>query len=375
MKNKFRLFIIGFIIFGICPVLSHAQVNVDGAGVRDKQVKPDGVQNPSSQPSGQPSGDNIEWVKNASKKHSPASWDLLMKYEKMPPEIEGQRKGWWIVTMKKPVSTFDQLNGENKKADLIDRMALNVRVVDLALQRHDLFQYAKDKKLQLDWDNAEVLLNLPPDKSYYISFPIKSLFPSVQLTELIPKDRKTFFFDTYIKGGTITQRFGVIGLLEEYHGYYFGSKYYFDMLDAYKTIETSDTDGFFEWARSSQSTMSAFYELDYLIREYLLYMKEQRPADYDALKSYRPFVEAYGAVRSSYESLIDQYLALVDTEIKRLNSIDRSRIGLDSNGLLWIKSQNNRNITGTYVLPDREKLIALLKGDRYRALMKDFPKM
>jgi len=371
MKIKFSRFVVGIVIFAICPILSCAQVNVNGAGARDQQVKTGNAQNPS----GQPSAENVEWVKQATKNYSPASWDLLMKYEKMPAEIEGQRKGWWTVIMKKPVTTFEQLEGENRKIELIDRMALNVRVVDLALQRHELFQYAKDQKLQLDWDNAEVVIKLPPDKSSYISFPVKSLFPSSQLTELIPKDRKTFFFDTYIKGGTITQRFGVIGLLEEYYGYYFGSKYYFDMLGAYKTIEASETDGFFEWARSSQSTMSAFYELDYLIREYLLYMKEQRPVDYDALKSYRPFVEAYGAIRSSYESLIDQYLAVIDTEIKRLNDSGRGRIGIDSSGLLWIKSLNDRNVTGTFVLQDREKMTALLKSDRYQVLMKDFPKM
>ena len=362
---------VGIIVLMICPVLAFAQGNADNKGSQATQSKTDSGQKKLNQPS----GENIEWIKNATRMYSPDSWNLLMRYENMPAEIDGQRKGWWIVTLKKPVDTFDQLNGENNKTELIDRMALNIRVVDLALQRQDLFRYAKENKIEMDWDRAEVIMSLPPGKPYFISFPVKSLFASAKLTELIPRDRKTFYFDTYIKGGTITQRFGVIGLLEEYHGYYLGSKFYFEMLNAYKTIEGTDTNGFFEWARSSQSTMAAFYEMDYFIREYLVYMKANHPADYDALKSHRPFVEAYGAIRSSYENLMDRYLALIDKEIKFLNSFDRTRIGLDGDGLLWVRSVNGRDMTGTHVLPDREKLTAMLKSDRYHAVMKDFPKM
>jgi len=370
MTSKFRNFMVGMIVLAICPVLSFAQTNADGIGVQEKQVRADEGRNQQKSSI----SDNSEWIKAATRTYSPSSWDLLMKYEKMPAEIDGERKGWWIVTLKKPVGTFDHLKGENNKVDLIDRMALNVRVVDLALQRHDLFRYAKDNKMQMDWDHAEVLLNFPPAKSCFISFPLKSLFPAAAIAEGIPKDRQTFYYDTYVKGGSITQRFGIVGLLEEYHGYLIGSKFYFDMLEAYKTLEGTDTNGFFEWARSSQSTMAAFYELDYFIREYLLYMKEHKPADYEALKAHKPFAEAYGMIRSSYERLMEQYFALIDAEMKRLNSPERIRIGLD-NGLLWIRSADGRNVTGTHVLPEREKLIALLNSDRYSAVIKDFPKM
>jgi hypothetical protein len=370
MKSKGKLFISGVIIVGCLAMPLWGQTNAPLQSVGDRQVQTE----PAQALSKSSSDDPIEWVKSATKKYSPASWELLMKYESMPAEIEGQRKGWWTVTMKKPLSTFDHLSGGHKKIDLIDQMALNIRVVDLALQRHDFFRYAQEQKWPLDWDNAEVLIQAPPDGSHFISFPLKHLFPSVQLVDVIPKDRQSFFFDTYIKGGSITQRFGVIGLLEEYRGYYAGSKYYYDMLDAYKTIEASETDGFFEWARSSQSTMGAFYELDYFIREYLLYMKKNRPADYDALKSYRPFVEALRDVRAAYEKLVDQYWSTINAEVKRLEEVDRSRIGLDRNGLLWIKSKMGKDITGTFIIPDREKLVAILNSDRYRDVKMDFPK-
>ncbi len=369
MRNTLFCFIACVVVLMVCPLMTFAETKTAGAeaGENPVQAESSKAQKPSLP------ADNVEWVKNATQRYSPSSWASLMKYEHLPVEMEGARTGGWMITMKKSLDTFGQLKGENNKTELLDRMALNIRVITLALQRHDVFNYARENKLMMDWDKAEAFFYVSPENSYYVSFPIKALFPSARIMEQIPESHRTFLFDTYIKAGSTTQRFGVVGLLEEFHAYYAGSKFYVDMLDAFRAAEGSDAMGFLEWVRHSQGTLSAFYEFDYFIREYLFYMKERHPGDYEALKSCRSFVDAYGAVRSAYESLIDQYLKMIKTEMQRLNETATAQAGFD-NGVLWVRTANSANSSGTYVLTDREKLTALINGDRYLLVMADFPK-
>lgn len=318
--------------------------------------------------------DSIEWVKTVTKKYSPASWNLLMQYENLPSELEGSKKGGWIVKIKKSMETFDKLKAGNNRAELLSSMAVNVPCVVLALQRFQVFRYTRENNLMMDWEKAEAYFYLPSPRSFYVSFPMKSLFPAGELAPGIPDNLRTSLFDTYIKESKTTQRFGVIGLLEEFHAYYFKSKFYLDMAEAYKIAEGSDADGFLEWVRHSQSAMDAFYEFDFFIREYLLYMKKHHPADYEALKSCRSFVETYGAVRSSYEGLVNQYLNLIKTEMQQLNDSGKAKVGFDDN-ILWVRAAGDNKSKGAKVLPQKNKLMPVMNSDRYLAVLLDFPKM
>lgn len=345
--RKLLHLVVGVIVGVICPILSLAATDT---------------------PAGNP-----EWVKEATKRYSPVSWDLLMRYESLPPELESARKGGWIVTMKKPAVTFDNLKGGTGRSEWIDSMATNISCIALALQRFQVFSYTRENNLLMDWDRAEAFFYLSPSRSFYVSFPMGSLFPAGELAAEIPDNLRTPLFNAYIKESTLTKRFGVIGLMEEFHSHYFQSKFYLDMLEAYKFAEESDADGFLKWVRHSQSTMDAFFEFDLFIREYLLYMKRNRAADYEVLKSCRPFVEAYGAIRSSYEGLVIQYLDLIQTEMQRLKASGKTEVGLENN-ILWIRAAGSIQSKGARVLPVKHKLTPVLTSDRYLKIMPDFLK-
>ncbi len=348
MNRKLPHLIVGIIIGVICPILSVA--------------------------GNDPPAANREWVKEATKRYSPVSWNLLMRYESLPPELEGARKGGWTVTMKKPTATFDNLlPGGISRSESIDHMAINIACIVLTLQRFQVFSYTRENNLLMDWDSAEAFFYLSPSRSFYVSFPMRSLFPAGELALEIPDNLKTPLFNAYLKESTITKRFGVIGLLEEFHSHYFQSKFYLDMREAYKLAAESDADAFLEWVRHSQSTLDAFFEFDFFIREYLLYMKRNRAADYEVLKSCRPFVEAYGAIRSSYEGLVIQYQDLIQTEMQRLKTSGKTEIGLENN-ILWIRAAGSLQSKGAKVLPVKHNLTPVLTSDRYRNIMPDFPK-
>ncbi|MCJ7446561.1 MAG: hypothetical protein MUO72_02605 [Bacteroidales bacterium] len=313
--------------------------------------------------------DTKEWVKNATKKYSPDSWDLLMQYESLPAKQEAKAVNGIIAT-KKSAGTFYYLKGRSR-TDLLSSMATSIHEIAHGYCDQNIFRYAREKGLKLDMDKAEEFFYYSPARSFFISFPLKSLFPSRELIPDIPGNLRTFRFDTYIDGITSTQPEGIIGLLNELHSYYLESKFCFEMLEPYKEAEGSDASGFFQWVYHSQSKMTAFFEFDFFIREYLLHMKREYPAEYKELRNYRPFIEAYSAIRTSYKELINKYLQKINIEMASLNASGKAEVNLEGNRL-WVREANSDASIGTLVFSaDRETLIPVLESNHYQEIIAD----
>ncbi|MEE9913346.1 MAG: hypothetical protein K4571_16675 [Deltaproteobacteria bacterium] len=362
MRNVWLCIAFGIILAAGCPPASGAGNNAAAGEQAARKADDSDARGPSP-------ADKAEWVKRVTRQHSPASWDLLMEYDHLPPELESSKKGGWVVSMKKPVETFPSLQKDNRRTEHLDRMALHLHVITLSLQRLHAFRYTRDNNILLDWDRAEAFFYLSPARTFYVSFPMKSLYPAADLIPVIPASLKTPLFDAYLRDCKNAQRFGVIGLLEEFHGYYAEARFYADMLAAYRVIEGSDADGFLEWVMHSQSSIGAFYEFDFFILEYLLYMKQRHAPDYEALKSCQPFVETYGAIRSLYSKLIDQYVDTIRAEARRLTAAGKAEVGYDDN-ILWVRTAGSNK--GTRIFTEREKLAPVMNSNRYAAIVADF---
>ena len=179
---------------------------------------------------------NKEWVMNATKKYSPDSWDLLMQYESLPAKQEAEAVNGGIATTRKSTSTFNYLKGRSR-IDLLSSMATNVHEIAHAYCNQNSFRHAREKGIKLNIEKAEEFLYYSPARSFFISFPLQSLFPSGELIPEISQNLRTFRFEPYIDGNTSTQEEGIVGLLNELHSYYLESKYCFEMLEAYKIAE------------------------------------------------------------------------------------------------------------------------------------------
>ncbi len=314
---------------------------------------------------------NIEWVKEATKKYSPDSWYLLMSYDSLPLSVSAPVLNGGTVSSNKTAETFDYLRGRTK-GDLLASMEKNVHEISHGYFDQKVYRYLNDNNLEFNPDNSNGFIYINPYRNFFISFPLKAMYPSGRLSTIIPASLRTFRFDTYIKGETSTQSDGVIGLLNELHAYYCGSRYCCDMLEAYKLAAGSDADGLFEWVTHTQSTMTAYYEFDYFIREYLLYMKRNYPEKYEMLKSYEPFVEAYNTLRTVYSDLINRHIGYINNEMDQLNSSGEAEIKI-ADGWLWVKSGNSNISSGTPIFSeDRDKLLPVLQGKRYREIESDF---
>lgn len=314
---------------------------------------------------------NIAWIKELTKKYSPGSWYLLMQYDALPAANTARATGNGVASTEKHEDTFRYLRGRSK-VDVIASMEKNVHEIAHAYFDQNAFRYANENNLEMDPGNAQGYIYISPSKGFFISFPMKDLFPSRELAGVIPENMRTYRFETYIRGMTSTQSEGVIGLLNELHAYYLGSQYCYEMLEPYKIATSSDGTGLFEWVTYTQSTMSAYYEFDYYIMEYLLLMKEKYPSYYKQLRSYAPFSDAFIVLRKLYAELIDNYTERIRSEMKKLNS-SRDASARMEKGWLWIRAEKSNVASGTPVFSDpREKLLPVLQSRRYRDIENDF---
>jgi hypothetical protein len=315
---------------------------------------------------------NVNWIKTSTQIYSPVSWYLLMQYEMLPSSAEIAVDDGSVASSQKPAETFHYLRGRSR-IDLLASMEKNVHEIAHGYFDQNVFRYLRENNLKMNRGNACGYIYISPSRSFYISFPIKDMFPSHDLAAVIPEELRTYRFDTYIEGSISTQSDGVIGLLNELHAYYLGSGYCFDMLEPYKTAAGTDAAGLFEWVTHAQSSMTAFYEFDFFIREYLLYMKKNHAADYEMLRSYRPFTESYLTLRQLYKGLIDKYQDRIKDEMKLLNSSGEA-VAKTEKDWLWVKAGKSNILSGTPLFSkEREILMPLLESRRYREIERDFP--
>jgi hypothetical protein len=314
---------------------------------------------------------NDEWIKAAVEKYSPDIWFMLMQYENLPESTEVSTVDNGIVETQKAADTFHFLRGRGK-IDLLASMETNVHEIAHAFFDQNVYRYLREHGEKSNLENAQIFIYLSPTESYFISFPLNLMFPSGELTSVIPGELRTYRFDTYIDGTTSTQSEGIIGLLNELNAYYLGSLYCFDMLSSYKEAAGSDASGLFEWVTHVQSTMSAFYEFDYFIKEYLLYMRDKYPANYNMLRSYRPFKESYEAIFKSYSDLVNNYRNRIEKEMEIINSSGKDGAKIEK-GWLWVRTGKSHISSGTPIFSkERDILLPALESRKYRPLKKDF---
>ncbi len=317
-----------------------------------------------------PETNTVEWIKVATQKYSPTSWEMLLRYDSYPEVIEAARKGGWMVSMKKPVTTFAYLARGYSKLEQIDLMAMNIRVITLALQRYHVFLQANQQNTLMDWSHAEVQIFFPERGNYDISFPFKPLFPASELADALPEDQHTPLFENCVQRSVIAQKYGIIGLFEEYHAHYLMARFYADMLNAYKEAENSDVIGFLEWVRNTQSTMASLSEFEFYMRVYLRRMRDKQPEDYASLKAYQPFNGAHATLRLACEELIDRYRNLIAFEMKRLNASGQANAVL-VNQILWVTNKDGKTYNGTPVLAERDKLMERINGAELSGVVAD----
>ena len=317
--------------------------------------------------------EHMNWVKTVTQKYALLSWELLMLYDGLPRNMEAETVDGMTMSSHKSMDSFAFMEG-NSAVEMLGSMATNVHETAHGYFSDNIFRYAGEKGIQLDWENVNGFLYLSSSENYFISFPKKMLFPSRELVGEIPRELRTFRFETYVAGTTSTQGQGVIGLLDEFHAYYHGARCSFDLFEAYADAEGSEVNGLLEWIRKTQSDMTAYYEFDFFIKEYLLRMQAVHPGEYEALRHCSSFVMAYRSLSTEYSGLVRSYEKRINDEMNELNGSGEFEAEVRE-GTLWISSASADGMRsrGTSIFhEDKGTLEPVLMSGRYDKIMSDF---
>ena len=313
----------------------------------------------------------FSWVKDATRTVSPYSWHLLMQYEALPPVCQRVLACGRVMEMAKPAETFHYLSGDNV-FDVICRMSSNIHEISHSYSRLNMFRYAWENEITLEMKDEGRLIYLSPAESYLVTFPREYLFPSARLEKTIPEDRRTLRYNTYISGNTSTQVHGVLALLDELNAYFLGSRFRYEMLEAYKIAGDTPAEGFFEWVADAQGTMGAFFEMDYFILEYLLFMKSNFPRYYDVLRSNKSFAGAWWSIRTSYSNLVAGYFQTIKYENKVINDSGEYTMGIENDRLRMSRTGSGSTSSRLIISNAMDILLPVLKSDRFREIEEDF---
>jgi hypothetical protein len=316
------------------------------------------------------SEENLAWIKEVSSENAHTAWNLLMQYEQLPQRARIADIDGGELSSNKPCGTFHYLQGDSR-LELLQSMGTNVHELTHAFYSHNAYRCMNEKKIKSYFDDVEGYIYLDPKTGWLLSFPESALFPSAKLQAVIPESLRTFRFDTYITGNTSTQGEGVFGLLDEFHAYYQGSLYDYNTLSAYKEAVGSDGHGLGRWIQYSKSSMSACYEFDFFIHEYLLYMKQQFPENYNKLRMYSPFREAYTELRKRFYELNEAFLSRIEQEAKSLSEQSED-IKIRNNSLEVPTSDGRSYNLYSFECEDCLTLLPVLRSNRYDAIKQDW---
>ena len=308
--------------------------------------------------------ENMQWAKEVTERYAPNAWSLLMLYDALPSHQEVESVDEMVMTTQKTASTFAYLDG-GSATEILGEMATNVHEIAHGFCSQYPFSHASENGLKMNWDDASLAYYLSPSRIYMVTFPKASLFPSAELVSGIPRDLRTYRFDTYVNGRTSTQGEGVLGLLDEFHAYYLGSRCGYDLLDAYVLAEGSLALGFLEWIRALQSTMTAYWEFDFFIREYLLHMSTRYPDDYALLVSRGEFADAYRGFRKAYGDLVNKYMSRISETADRLEASGEAEVTIED-VMVWISYNGGSHKQGVTFFDDAKAILEpVINSRRY----------
>jgi hypothetical protein len=252
------------------------------------------------------------WVIDKTAIHSPSSYSLLQLYGDLPQKLVISRQGSTISTTKS-TDAFAYLELESKEKAL-KSMSTDIHEIGHAyggmIHYKELMDCNCDRTV--NFEDIQQGFYQSINEQFWIDIKKSYIFPSKELVSFIPANMYTFRFKTYINGTSSTQNDGVIGLLDEMNAYYLGSRFNYEMYPVYKEVYPSDYLN--EWVSNTMSTMTAFFEFDFFIKEYLLYAKRYRPETYSYLKSNVNFKAAYQKISQKFKVLTSQYEQMVNRE-------------------------------------------------------------
>lgn len=189
--------------------------------------------------------------------------------------------------------------------------SLNTVVHELAhVYTHKrVFQYMKRNKTNPKLGEQFSLFYLGKKEDLLVKH--TPTFPSAELSKSLADSLKTFRYHTYIypTSKLSTQTVGIYGLLDEWHGYYWGTRNAHKMIPYYKHRDSDNEQRWFHFFAGINSTYLAYVEFKLFILHYLLHAEQHHPDIFLEIMDNEAFVQAYHYLDQAFGDMLKDHFA------------------------------------------------------------------
>ncbi|MDJ1503419.1 hypothetical protein [Xanthocytophaga agilis] len=151
---------------------------------------------------------------------------------------------------------------------------------------------------------------LGSDEYHLVKF--TDVFPTEKMGRNIPKNLRTFRFDTYIYNpkesiALASNTLGIYGLMDEWVAYYHGTLTDVNMNCWYEENTPGNAEDWYDYFSNVCSAINAHQEFKFFCLSYLVYAQKYYPQDYKALMQNHELVETFLKVNELFTQLVKKY--------------------------------------------------------------------
>ena len=146
-----------------------------------------------------------------------------------------------------------------------------------------------------------------------ISYSRSSIVKTENATGNLPENKRTFRWDTYVSPNAAASSnvYGAYGLLDELSAYYYDCRAVTDCVEY--LLEYINKNGFSHelvsgYFTSTVNDVVAFHEFTYWTLEYLLYLKEHHPSNYNAIMDNAQYRDSFVYFHNNFSKMEEDVL-------------------------------------------------------------------
>lgn len=243
-----------------------------------------------------------EWAFNELKKNSLSEYSVISEYRRLP-ESFSVRTDLGSMSSNKTFTEFDFFHSTDK-IELLGELPIAVHEVNHGLTNGKAYTECNRRGLQ--GLNNNYYFYTPAGNEILVRSNLR-FFPTNRIIPLIPKEKRSFRFDTYVEGNTSTQTDGLLGLLDEFNSYGHSLATAYVLKKSYLEIPGMELSHYISWRQDMHSYVQSYYEFKYFLLQYLLYAKTNERALYAEIKNSPDLMLAIETINSDFLDVINKF--------------------------------------------------------------------
>ena len=307
------------------------------------------------------------WAFGELKKSSECEYFVISQYQNLPHTFS-VRINNGSMSSYKTFSEFDFFHSTDK-IELLGEIPITVHEVNHGITNG--MAYTECNKRGLEGLKNNYFYYTAAGNAILVRSDLK-FFPTARIIPLIPEEKRSFRFDTYVDGNTSTQTDGLLGLLDEFNSYGHSLNTVYMLKKSYMDIPGMELGRYISWRQDMHSYVQSYYEFKYFLLQYLLYAKTNEYKLYSEIKKDIDLMRAIEIINSDFLDVVKKFdfedqVAGPNYWKKKGYSVEKDLIS----GFEYYKQGGSRIGYGAK-MDDRDKLLVEINSEKFSEIKSEF---